>query len=193
MALGVWLLWVIRSRRAVLTFAALFLCVVVWWILSRAEEARPFQGCLPTRLSGSVSVEVHGQHRLTLRSFGVGHLGWFGILAAARCSRIVPTVPTVIQFPGAAVINAPLVINAPFRSRYLRKSQNPTPQRDCLFNRNPAVSYLRPALASGDLPSLNPWPVLCKHRLCDCDQLLNALPPAQPHATAYYLVNDYLV
>jgi hypothetical protein len=35
------------------------------WILSRAEEARPFQGCLPTRLSDSVSVEVHGQHRLT--------------------------------------------------------------------------------------------------------------------------------
>ena len=42
------------------------------------------------------------------------------------------------------------------------------------FNRNPRGSHLRPASASGILAP-NPWPVLCKHQLCDCDQPVEIL------------------
>src|SRR5215467_5771556 len=42
-AISVWALWVARSRRALLLFAGLFLCVLAWWISIRPTHHRPWR------------------------------------------------------------------------------------------------------------------------------------------------------
>lgn len=40
---GIWALWRVRSRRALLSFAGVFACVLVWWISIRPSNDRPWR------------------------------------------------------------------------------------------------------------------------------------------------------
>jgi hypothetical protein len=42
-AFSIWALWLVRSRRALLLFAGLFLCVLAWWISIRPSHDRPWR------------------------------------------------------------------------------------------------------------------------------------------------------
>jgi hypothetical protein len=42
-AFSIWALWLARNRRALLLFAGLFLCVLVWWISIRPTHDRPWR------------------------------------------------------------------------------------------------------------------------------------------------------
>jgi hypothetical protein len=96
-------------------------------------------------------------------------LGSFGMVWAICGCSMFPYCshgPDRVQLPGLAVIKAP------FRSGiYASTEPNAAPRPR--FNRNSSgATFDRTDTRSS--PSPNPWPVLCKHQLCDCDQLLNA-------------------
>src|SRR5215468_5557634 len=65
-----------------------------WWPGTESNRRRqPFQGCLPTMLSGSESEQLHVGEILT-RSHLWDCLGWSGLLSPPRCSLIVPAIQT---------------------------------------------------------------------------------------------------
>src|SRR5215470_263994 len=41
-AFSIWALWLARSRRTLVLFAGLFLCVLVWWFSIRPTHHRPW-------------------------------------------------------------------------------------------------------------------------------------------------------
>jgi hypothetical protein len=63
-----------------------------WWPGTESNRRRqPFQGCLPTRLSGSGSKQVHGIQGLP-RPTSWDCLGSLRLFSPPRCSRIVPAI-----------------------------------------------------------------------------------------------------
>lgn len=86
---GFWVFWRARSRRALLAFAALFLCVLVWWIFikpSHHRQWRPEAAVMPratidgdrVRITGIRNFEYYSKDDFTVRyqerEISVSHL-----------------------------------------------------------------------------------------------------------------------
>jgi len=78
LAFGIWALWRARSRRMVLAFAGLFLCVLFWWVSIRPSHDRPWRpevALMPravidgdrVRLTGVRNFEYHSRDDFTPR------------------------------------------------------------------------------------------------------------------------------
>jgi hypothetical protein len=62
-AFSIWALWLARNRRALLVFAGLFLCVLVWWASIRPTHDRPWRpevAVMPRAIINGDRVRISG-------------------------------------------------------------------------------------------------------------------------------------
>src|SRR5215831_6997364 len=70
-AISIWALWLARSRRALLLFAGLFLCVLAWWISIRPTHDRPWRpevAVMPRAIIDGDRVHITGVRDFDYRS-----------------------------------------------------------------------------------------------------------------------------
>jgi hypothetical protein len=70
-AVSIWALWMARNRRALLVYAGLFLCVLVWWISIRPSHDRPWRPevkVMPWAIINGDRVHIYGVRDFDYRS-----------------------------------------------------------------------------------------------------------------------------
>jgi hypothetical protein len=71
LAFSIWALWVVRSRRTVLAFTVLFLCVLAWWSTIRPSHHRPWRpevAVMPHAIIDGDRVRITGVRDFDYRS-----------------------------------------------------------------------------------------------------------------------------